>query len=187
MAHITLAVHVYANPPHPQTSLPPTTIQRGWPAFTGLDVRQSAQGWAFVPRGNFTGLWIEAMVWLVGFALLGAGVAFGGDVLRAIACIGLVGIGVRALVRTIRAISAPAMRTLRLVLRVPRPALAGAFESILLCDLARLSVTARGNALYLLAETHGGKGHWLTEVEQEHVADYEQLIAAMGAFLPART
>jgi len=160
--------------PQVSRSGPPLTAQP-LPRFGLLDVVETPQGFLLSPRGSDGGFWIEAIVWLTGFCVLGAFLAFGGTTLRVIGAIGIGSIGLRALFRLARALFGGALRKLRLVLRVPRPYVAGAFETVSLGELAHVSVTQRGNGTYLRAVTHAGKECWLVDLNPAHAADYRAL------------
>lgn len=163
--------------------MPSSPTSPSWPAFANIEVRQGPQGFMFVPRGGTSTYWIEAIVWLVAFALLGCMLAFGGMVLQVVGGLGIFSVGIRAVLRTVRVLATPSLRTLRLNLRVPRPALAGPFEHVALAELARLTVTSRAGDVYLRAETSTGLERWLVALAPQHTRDYEALAAALYAFV----
>lgn len=162
------------------TSTPPDASANGaavgFPPFRSLEVQATPSGFSIAPRGPSPDLWIEAVVWVVASALLGVCLVFGGTVLRAIGAVALVGIGVRALRRVFSAVFGGTTRTLRVLLRVPQPCLAGMVERVALHDLARLTVAQRQGLTGLLATTSSGAERWLVDLDPANADDYRALI-----------
>jgi hypothetical protein len=149
----------------------------GYPQVRNLEIKPTAQGFTVAPRGPSADLWIEAIVWVIGFIGLGLCVLLGGDVLRVVGAIGLVSIGLRALVRVLSATLGASTRTLRVHLRVPRPCIAGAFQSIPFDELAQLAVARRGRLTGLLAMTPTRAERWLVDFDPANANEYRAVIA----------
>lgn len=147
------------------------------PRFRSLVVKETPSGFTIAPRGPSTDLWIEAVVWVVASSVLGACLVFGSTVLRAIGAVALVGIGVRAVRRVVSAVFGSTTRTLRVLLRVPQPSLAGMVESVALHDLTRLAVAERQGLTGLVANTSSGAERWLVDLDPANADDYAALIA----------
>ncbi len=156
------------------------------PTFAALIVRPTPIGFEIAPRGPGADLWIEAIVWAVGAVGMALALVLGGPALRVVGAIGLVAIGVRALVRVARALLGKTTRTVRLMLRVPRPALAGMLESVPLDQVTQLAVGRRANLTGLIATTPTGKEHWLVDLDPANAAEYQQLAAWLATFVPRR-
>ena len=75
---------------------------------------------------------------------------------------------------------------MRLLLRVPRPALAGMLESVPLDQVTQLAVGRRANLTGLIATTPTGKEHWLVDLDPANTAEYQQLAAWLATFVPRR-
>ena len=169
----------YADPQPPPVHGHMAPLQ--WPPLQKLQVTETPEGFAVAPRHASAGLWIEAIVWCVGFVALGICIVFGGDVLRVVGALGLAAIGIRALVRVVRAALAGTTRKLRLLLRVPRPSLAGPWEAVPLDEVARVFVGTRQRLTGLLAVTFSGKECWLVDFDPANADEYEALAAWLQA------
>ena len=145
------------------------------PVVPRLTITATPEGFTVAPRGAAGDLWVEAIVWLLAFVGFGLAFWLGGDVLRVIAAICLVGVGIRALVRVVGAVLGGRLRTLRIRLRAPQPALAGPYGSVALAQLARLEVGQRRGMHGLIATT-AGKEHWLVDIAAPNLADYRTLV-----------
>lgn len=152
-------------------SLPPL------PPFRSLVVKETSSGFTVAPRGPAADLWIEAVVWVVASASLGLCLVFGGTVLRVIGGVALVAIAVRAARRVVSAAFGGTTRILRVLLRVPRPSLAGMLEFAALDDLTGLDIAQRQGLTGLVANTSSGAEHWLVDLDPANADDYIALIA----------
>lgn len=146
------------------------------PAFRTLTVSATPSGFTVMPRGGADGLWIEAIAWSIAFVVLGLLFWRGGPVLRVIAAISLVGVGIRALLRIVFAIVGGRLRALRVQIGVPRPVLAGTIETVAFDQIANLEIGVRLGQRGLIASTFAGRQHWLVEIAAANADDYQDLL-----------
>ena len=93
----------------------------------------------------------------------------------------LVPIGIRALMRTMRFVSAKWLRQLSVMWNVPRPLIAGQFARATLDTVVRFDVTRHKNDLYFAAfDAHGVATHLVT-LEPQEEPDYRALAAWVAA------
>ncbi len=147
------------------------------PPLRSLVVKETPSGFTVAPRGPAADLWIEAVVWVVASALLALCLVFGGTVVRAIGAVALVAIGVRAVRRVVSAVFGGTTRSLRVLLRVPQPSLAGMLESVALHELTGLAIAQRQGLTGLVATTSSGSERWLVDLDPANAEDYTALIA----------
>ena len=114
------------------------------------------------------------------------GLLFGGTVLRAIGTVAIVAIGVRAIRRVVSAVFGGTTRSLRIILRVPQPCLAGMLETVALHDLAQLTVARRQGLTGLLATTFSGAERWLVDFDPANSDDYRAFIGWLEWFCQRR-
>jgi len=160
----------------------------GAPTFRSVVLQPTLEGFELTPQKPASDLWIEAIVWVVAAIALVAGFLLGGTVLRVLCAIGMVGVGARAVRRVVSALLGGATRTLRVMLRIPRPALAGPFATVALDEVDHFMVGVRTGLSGVIAVKRSGQEQWVIDFDPGNTPDYEALAAWLNAsFLRQRS